>query len=118
MKPNDLMSQSVSEFVTDVKAFSPTDRVSEVIGFMRESRSYEVIVEEGDRTSVVTIRDSARPVEPGYPSLETDAPGPAPQSAQHSQRCGFADVRVQDEVDADLSGSQTGRSGDLIRDCR
>ena len=39
MKVNDLMQQSISEFVTDTKAFSPTDRVSEVIGFMRENGS-------------------------------------------------------------------------------
>jgi CBS domain-containing protein len=57
MKVNDLMQQSISEFVTDAKAFSPTDRVSEVIGFMRENGSYEAFVEEGDRTSIVTIRD-------------------------------------------------------------
>ena len=57
MKLNDLMRQSISEFVTDARAFSPTDRVSEVIGYMRESGSYEALVEEGDRTSIVTIRD-------------------------------------------------------------
>ncbi len=57
MKISELMAQPISEFATPVKAFSPTDRVSEVIGFMRETRSYEAVVEEGDRTSIVTVRD-------------------------------------------------------------
>jgi CBS domain-containing protein len=57
MKLEELMEQSIPEFVTDVRAFSSTDRVSEVIGFMRENQSYEVVVEDGDHTSVVTIRD-------------------------------------------------------------
>ncbi len=57
MKLEELMEQSISGFVTDVRAFSSTDRVSEVIGFMRENQSYEVVVEDGDHTSVVTIRD-------------------------------------------------------------
>ena len=57
MKISELMAQSISEFATPAKAFSPTDRVSEVIGFMRETRSYEAVVEEGERTSIVTVRD-------------------------------------------------------------
>ncbi len=57
MKLSDLMTQPISEFETPVKAFSPNDRVSEVIGFMRETRSYEAVVEEGERTFIVTVRD-------------------------------------------------------------
>ncbi len=57
MKPVDLMSVSISEFVTGVDAFSPTDRVSEVIGYMKENQWYEALVEDGDRTSIVTVRD-------------------------------------------------------------
>jgi CBS domain-containing protein len=57
MKISELMALSISDFATPAKAFSPNDRVSEVIGFMRETRSYEAVVEEGDRTSIVTVRD-------------------------------------------------------------
>jgi CBS domain-containing protein len=57
MKPNELMAQTVAEFVTGADVFHPTDRASEVIGFMRETKSYEALVEDGDRTSIVTMRD-------------------------------------------------------------
>jgi CBS domain-containing protein len=57
MKPDDLMTQPVSEFITEATSFSPTDRVAEVIGFMREHGTCEVFVEEGERTSIVTVRD-------------------------------------------------------------
>jgi CBS domain-containing protein len=57
MKLNELMNRSISEYATEVKGFGPTDRVAEIIGFMRENGSYEAIVEDGDRTSIVTVRD-------------------------------------------------------------
>ena len=57
MKVNELMALSIAEFASGVRTFAPTDRVSEVIGFMRETSSYEAIVEEGERTSIITVRD-------------------------------------------------------------
>ena len=57
MKLSELRSRSISEFLTDVRAFQPTDRASEAIGFMRENGCWDVMVEDGDRTSIITIRD-------------------------------------------------------------
>ncbi len=57
MEPIDLMSRPVTEFLTETKTFSPTDKVSQVIGFMAESKSYEVFIEEDEKTFIVSIRD-------------------------------------------------------------
>lgn len=57
MKLNDLMNESIAGLATEVQAFKPTDRVSEVIGFMKEKGSFEAFVEDGDRTLIVTVRD-------------------------------------------------------------
>ena len=118
MKISDLMALSISEFATPVKAFSPTDRVSEVIGFMRETRSYEAVVEEGDRTSIVTVRDLLDLI-----SLDTRLSKlmhqvPRLEQAEHGQRRRFPDARVQDEVDAHLSRGKLCRSGHLAGDSR
>lgn len=57
MKPADLMSLPVSEFVTRANPFSPTDRVSEVIGFMRETHSHEALIEDGEKSFIITMGD-------------------------------------------------------------
>ena len=69
MNPDELMAQSVSEFVISARVFAPTDRVAEVIGFMKESGSFEAIIEESDKTSIVTMRDLL-----DVSSLETHSP--------------------------------------------
>jgi len=51
------MRLPISEFVTPAEAFTPTDQVSKVIGFLRSSRLYEAFIEEGGRTAMISIRD-------------------------------------------------------------
>ena len=57
MKPDDLAALPIGELKTDARAFSPTDKASAVIGFLRETNSYDALVEDGDRTCIVSIRD-------------------------------------------------------------
>jgi CBS domain-containing protein len=66
MKPDDLAALPVGELKTDARAFSPTDKVSVVIGFLKETNSYDALVEDGDRTCIVSIRDLL-----GLSSLDT-----------------------------------------------
>jgi len=66
LKPDDLTELPISELKTEARAFSPTDKASVVIGFLRETDSYDALVEEGERTCVVSIRDLL-----GLSSLET-----------------------------------------------
>jgi CBS domain-containing protein len=57
MKLNEFKEQPISGFVAGVKLFHPTGRVAEVIGFMREAGFWEAFVEDGEKTSVITVRD-------------------------------------------------------------
>lgn len=57
MRIEDLASLPVIDLRAEARAFSPGDRASTVIGFLRETKSYETFVEEGERTFVVSIRD-------------------------------------------------------------
>src|SRR5208283_124060 len=66
MKPDDLAALPVGELKTDARAFAPNDKVSVVIGFLKETNSYDALVEEGDRTCIVSIRDLI-----GLSSLDT-----------------------------------------------
>ena len=66
MKPDVLAALSIGELKTDARAFAPNDRVSVVIGFLKETNSYDALVEDGDRTCIVSIRDLL-----GLSSLDT-----------------------------------------------
>lgn len=57
MKPSDLMHVSISEFLTEGRVFAPVDRASAVIGYLKESRSNDAFVEDGDSSSIITMRD-------------------------------------------------------------
>jgi CBS domain-containing protein len=66
MKPDDLAALPIGELKTEARAFSANDKASVVIGFLKETGSYDALVEEGDRTCIVSIRDLL-----GLSSLET-----------------------------------------------
>ncbi len=57
MKPTDLVQTSISELLTGGRAFAPADRVSALIGYLKENRSYDTFVEEEDSSFIVTMRD-------------------------------------------------------------
>jgi predicted transcriptional regulator len=57
MNPNELISTSVADLVSETQVFSSTDKASSLIGHLRETNSYEAFVEEQGRTSIVTVRD-------------------------------------------------------------
>jgi predicted transcriptional regulator len=57
MKSEHLMEMPALEAMTETRAFSPTQPVSKLIGYLRESKLYEGFVEEGERTSIVSVRD-------------------------------------------------------------
>ncbi|MDG6997580.1 MAG: CBS domain-containing protein [Nitrososphaerota archaeon] len=48
---------SIADLVVPAKSLSLTDSVSKAIGVLRESDRYEALVEEKDRTAIVTVRD-------------------------------------------------------------
>ncbi|MGI0086263.1 MAG: CBS domain-containing protein, partial [Nitrososphaerales archaeon] len=43
--------------LSPVKSFGPKDPISQVIGYLRDSNLYEAFVEEGESTTIATIRD-------------------------------------------------------------
>jgi len=51
------MLTPVSELLTETRLFSANEPVSKVIGFLKESRQSESLVDDGDRTCSVSIRD-------------------------------------------------------------
>lgn len=57
MNPDKLMRLPVSELTTEGVLLSPNESVSKVLGFLRTSGLHEALIEEGERTAVVTIRD-------------------------------------------------------------
>jgi len=58
LKASKLMQVPVTEFLTEVESFRFTDSVSKAIGYLKESKSKEAIVDEGDgRAWVVSLRD-------------------------------------------------------------
>jgi hypothetical protein len=57
MTVENLMEMSALEAMTEAQAFSPTQPVSKLIGYLRESKLYEGFVEDGERTSIVAVRD-------------------------------------------------------------
>lgn len=57
MNIDKLKSISVTELSTPVKMMRPSELVSNAIGIMRESNDYQVMVEDGVRTGIVSIRD-------------------------------------------------------------
>ena len=60
MKPNELRSVSVSEFITAVSSYSPLDSLSTIVGGMSASKVSEVFVEEEDKTGVISVIDILR----------------------------------------------------------
>lgn len=57
MKPEQLRLLSVSELLSPARSFSPTDTISRIIGYLRDSNAYEAFVEENESTAVATMRD-------------------------------------------------------------
>jgi CBS domain-containing protein len=57
MTPSELSSTSVVDLITETRTFSSTDRISKLIGYLRETNNYEAFVEEEGRSSIVTVRD-------------------------------------------------------------
>jgi len=57
LKPSELTSVPVTDFISETRTFSSTDRASTLIGYLRESNNYEAFVEDDSRTSIVTVRD-------------------------------------------------------------
>jgi len=51
------MRLAVSELTTEGALLSPSESASKVLGFLRTSGFREALIEEGERTAVVTIRD-------------------------------------------------------------
>jgi len=57
MRLNEFKEQPISGFTSGVRLFQSTGRASEVVGFMRETGSWEAFVEDGEKTSMITMRD-------------------------------------------------------------
>ncbi|MGI0090202.1 MAG: CBS domain-containing protein [Nitrososphaerales archaeon] len=57
MKSTILKDAPVTNFLTQTGIFSSSDAVSKVIGFLRDTNSYEAFVQERERTAILTIRD-------------------------------------------------------------
>ena len=57
MKPDQLMTKAVTEYLTEATPFSGAEAVSKVIGYLRESKQMEALAEDGDSTYIVTMRD-------------------------------------------------------------
>jgi CBS domain-containing protein len=48
---------SVTELLTEARTFSPTDRASTLIGYLKEGSAYDAFVEQAEETYMVTLRD-------------------------------------------------------------
>lgn len=57
MVPSKLKTLSVEELITPVTTLQGSDSTSRVVGYLTESKAYEVFIEESERTAMVTIRD-------------------------------------------------------------
>src|ERR1700730_401276 len=58
MKADELMRVPVTEFLTEVEIFPSNQPVSKAIGYLRESKLKEALVDDGDSTTcIVSIRD-------------------------------------------------------------
>jgi predicted transcriptional regulator len=57
MNPQRLMATPVSELMTEARLFSANEPVSRIIGFLKESKQYECLIDDGDRTCSVSVRD-------------------------------------------------------------
>lgn len=57
MQSNRYTEGQVSDLVEPVKAFSSSDSITRIVGFLKESHEHEAIIEDGDRTAVISVRD-------------------------------------------------------------
>ena len=58
MRPESMRSLPVTQFsLTPATTLEPSDSIAKGIGRVRESNLHEVLVDEGDRTAIVTLRD-------------------------------------------------------------
>ena len=57
MKPAQLMQTPVTELLTDSEVFSSNDPVSKAIGYLRKSKLTEALVDNGDASCIVSLRD-------------------------------------------------------------
>ena len=57
MKENKFIEAKVADLIEPVTTFSSTDPITSVIGHLRDSNEYDAIVEDGDKVSIVSIRD-------------------------------------------------------------
>ena len=57
MQSNKYAEGRVSDFLEPVTAFSSSEPITRIVGYLRESREHEAIIQDGDRAAVVSVRD-------------------------------------------------------------
>ena len=57
MIPDQLMRTPVTELLSEAEIFPPSESVTKVIGYLRESKLMEAFADNGDATCVVSMRD-------------------------------------------------------------
>ena len=57
MQSNKFIDAQVADLMEPVTSFSSTDPITRVIGHLKESSEYDAIVEDGDKVSIVSVRD-------------------------------------------------------------
>ena len=57
MQTNKFFNAQVADFTEAAPSFSSADTITRVIGYLNDSKEYDAIVEDGDKVSIVSVRD-------------------------------------------------------------
>lgn len=57
MQSNKFLDAQVADYVEPVTTFSSADPITRVMGYLKDSNEYDAIVEDGDKVSIVSVRD-------------------------------------------------------------
>jgi CBS domain-containing protein len=71
MNPSQLRITSISDFVTHADVLRPEDPFSKAIAVLRDTNSYEVLIDHGEKSGVVSVRDLLDANEITTPKLST-----------------------------------------------